>query len=422
MSQLAHAPLASPPSPPSGHAKILKLTGELVQATPSISPASLNSEVFATFEAHPHLVGLPVVEDGLPIGLINRNIFMQSLARPFYREVFLGKSCIAFMDKAPLIVEKSLSIQDLSFQVMHAGEKALADGYIITDQGQYLGTGSGLDMVKAIATLQAEKNRQVMESIDYASVIQKSLGRASRDSLRAHLPNHFLLWEPRDIVSGDYFHFQAFEGGFFAALFDCTGHGVPGAFMTMIMSSFLQNALASGNWRDPAALLAQVNQGVKHALGQIDHTHSEHAEESENASDDGMDAAFCAFDSHTRTLTFAGAHAPLFLLPAEAEDIEIIEGNRAGVGYAATPLDQAWQNHSLTLPEKTACYFFTDGIFDQLGGERRIAFGKKRLVSIIKAHRHADMAEQRAAIYDALMTYQGREVRKDDVSGLGFVL
>ncbi len=400
----------------------IRCTRDLLVKVPSVSPESLNREVFAVFESELDLIGLPVVEDGQPIGLINRHIFMQSLARPFYREVFLTKSCIAFMDKSPLVVDQSLSIQDLSFQALANGDKTLSDGYIITDNGRYLGMGSGQDMVKAIAHLQAEKNRQVMESIDYASVIQKSLGRSSREALRNHLPRHFLLWEPRDIVSGDYFHFQTCEEGFFAALFDCTGHGVPGAFMTMIMSSFLQNALATADWRDPAAILAQVNQRVKHALGQIDHRHTSLSEDGEHASDDGMDAAFCAYDRKTGQLTFAGAHAPLFLLSPDSDELEIIDGDRSGVGYATTPMDYQWTNQILPLRTGTACYFFTDGIFDQLGGERRIAFGKKRLASVIKAHRHQSMDEQRAAIHAALIAYQGDERRKDDVAGLGFVV
>ena len=401
---------------------IARSTRELVAEVPSLAPGSLNREAFAIFEAHPRLVGLPVVHDGRPVGLINRNLFMQSLARPFYREIFLGKPCTTFMDTAPLVVDGGASIQELSFLALEAGEKALSDGYIVTENGRFLGMGFGLDMVRAIADLQAEKNRQVMESIDYASVIQKSLGRSSREGLRRTLPNHFLLWEPRDVVSGDYFHFEARDGGFFAALFDCTGHGVPGAFMTMIMSSFLQNALATGDWRDPATILARVNRRVKTALGQIDHSHTDDDNESEHASDDGMDAAFMAFDAASRTLTFAGAHMPLFLLTPEAAEVEVIDGDRAGVGYAATAMEQAWTNHRREIAPGTACYCFTDGIFDQLGGKRRIAFGKRRLTSIIQAHRGETMPAQRHAIFEALLAYQGEERRRDDVAGLGFAL
>lgn len=409
-------------APASAPANPVHCTRDLLIEVPFVTPESRNGEVFAAFERDPLLHGLPVVESGRPIGLINRNLFMQSLARPFYREVFLGKSCVTFMDKSPLVVEQGLSIQELSFRALAHGDKTLTEGFIITEGGQYLGLGTGQEMVKAIAHLQAEKNRQVMESIDYASVIQKSLGRASREALRKHLPKHFLLWEPRDVVSGDYFHFQASEDGFFAALFDCTGHGVPGAFMTMIMTSFLQNALATSDWRDPAAILGHVNQRVKQALGQIDHRHADTGEESEHVSDDGMDAAFCAFDRKRGTLTFAGAHAPLFLLPPGAETVQVIDGDRTGVGYATTPMAQAWTNHTLTLEPGTACYCFTDGLFDQLGGHRRIAFGKKRLASVLTAQRGRSMAEQRAALWAALLDYQGNERRKDDIAGLGFVI
>lgn len=394
-------------------------TGSLIVEVPPVAPAAPNRDVFGIFEANPGLDGLPVVDGGRPIGLINRNIFMQSMARPFHREVYLGKSCIAFMDKSPLIVDKDASIQDLSFMALDVGGKILADGFIVTADGLYAGMGRAQDMVKAVADLQAEKNRQVLESIDYASVIQKSLGRASREALRQALPDHFLLWEPRDIVAGDYFHFQAFPGGFFAALFDCTGHGVPGAFMTMIMSSFLQNALSADTWRDPAAVLGLVSRRVKTALGQIDHTHSEVSVD--HGSDDGMDAAFCAFDTASRTLTFSGAHMPMYLLEPGA-DIRIVEGDRAGVGYGTTPMAQEWTNHRIEAAPGAACCFFTDGLVDQLGGPKRIAFGKRRLAALLAEQRGRPMPEQRAAVMDALLAWQGEEARKDDVAGLGFTL
>jgi len=400
----------------------LRFAGDIAIGVAPVTPVSRNCDVFAVFEAQPELIGLPVVEGERPIGLINRNIFMQSLTRPFHREIYWNKSCIAFMDKAPFIAEAATSIQDLSFAVIESGTKTLVDGFIITDAGRYRGVGLAHDMLRAVAILQAEKNRMVMESIEYGSVIQRSLSRASRDAMQNVLSDHFLLWEPRDVVSGDFYHCQSFPDGFLLALYDCTGHGVPGAFMTLIMASFLQGAIDAHTRRDPARLLAEINRRVKTAMDQIDHQHGEPGRDSEHRSDDGMDAAFCWFDAHTRRLTYAGAHMPLFVLPTEAAEVAVIDGDRAGVGYATTPMDAQWTNHEVELAPGTSVYLLTDGLLDQLGGDKRIAFGKRRLRATLLEQRHAPMEAQRVALLEALGRYQGREPRKDDVSAIGFRL
>lgn len=400
------------------HRPLITRTEGLLIQTPAVTAAHSNGDVFRLFEEKPELTGLPVIDQGRPIGMINRNIFMQSFARPFHREIYLAKSCIAFMDKEPLIVEQDTSIQDLSFKIIAGGEKALADGFIIAHQGQYAGIGRAADMLKAVADLQAEKNRLVMESIDYGSVIQRSLSRASRECMRRTLSDHFLIWEPRDVVSGDFYYFHAYEDGFLVILFDCTGHGVPGAFMTLIMSAFLQSALNEGDRRNPGELIAGVNWRVKQAMGQIDHSHGE--ADAEPASDDGMDAAFCWVDTKNRKLTYAGAHLPLFIQHPGDTEVHIIAGDRAGVGYATTAMDQQWHNHELGLPEGSCIYLFTDGLTDQLGGKKGIAFGKRRIRETLLKHAAKPMPQQRSELMAAFNAYQGDHPRKDDVAAIGF--
>lgn len=415
---LKHNNLAYAVAAPVAHRTLIHRTDGLLIPTQAVTSTESNGDVFRLFEETPDLTGLPVIEAGRPIGMINRNIFMQSFARPFHREIYWQKSCIAFMDKAPLIVERDTSIQDLSFKVIAGGEKALADGFIITDRGVYVGIGRAADMLQAVADLQAEKNRLVMESIDYGSVIQNSLSRASRESMRRTLQDHFLIWEPRDVVSGDFYYFHAYEDGFLVVIFDCTGHGVPGAFMTLIMSAFLQSALNEGDRRNPGELIAAINRRVKQAMGQIDHSHGE--ADAEAASDDGMDAAFCWVDTKQRKLVYAGAHLPLFIRRAGESDVVMVDGDRAGVGYATTPMDQRWRNHELDLPAGTCVYFFTDGVTDQLGGKKGIAFGKRRIRESLQQHADQSMPEQRSALMTAFAAYQGSHPRKDDVAAIGF--
>lgn len=387
---------------------------DLVVVTPAISPEVSNLEVFQRFKTDVGLGSLPVVEDGRPVGLINRHIFMEEFARPFARELYQNKSCIAFMDKRPLIVEQDTTMQALSATILEFGDKVLADGFIISLNGYYRGMGRAQDVLASISRMQEEKSRIVMESIDYGSVIQRSISRSSREGLAKCLPEHFLMWEPRDTVSGDLYHFREFDDGYLVILFDCTGHGVPGAFMTLIMTAFMQGAINAQSARDPGALLAEIHRRVKDAMGQHEGMNDIHH------ADDGMDAAVCWVERDTRVLRFAGAHMSLFALAPIDEDFTVIDGDREGVGYANVPMQQQWANHELQLAHGTAVYLFTDGIFDQLGGAKRIAFGKRRVRACLKRLRDASLPLQARGLRAELRDYQGDEPRKDDVSAIGF--
>ena len=131
----------------------------------------------------------------------------------------------------------------------------LTDGFIITRGGLFAGVGHGLQLMRAVADMQVARNRQIMHSIEYASVIQQSLLRSSREALARACPGADLVWEPRDVVGGDFYQFSQDGDGWFATVADCTGHGVPGAFMTLIATSSLGQAIKEHGPRDPAALL-----------------------------------------------------------------------------------------------------------------------------------------------------------------------
>ena len=266
----------------------------------------------------------------------------------------------------------------------------------------------------------ADKNHLIMESINYARVIQSSFLRASRQDMASCLSDYFMIWDPRDTVGGDYLYFRRFDDGYFFAVIDCTGHGVPGAFMTLIMASYLNNLLTDDNRHDPAALLGRMNRAVKQALGQIEgKQHAEHNDDG-HRSDDGMDAAFAWVDTGTHTLTYAGAKTPLFYLHPDDEEVQTLDGPRTGVGYTDTPLDFCWENRSLALRPGTAIYVTTDGIIDQVGEVKRISYGKRRLHNTILNARNLPMAAQQEEIREAFLEHQGSQPRRDDVSMLSF--
>lgn len=367
-------------------------------------------DVMDIFTARREIVCLAVVEGDRPIGLINRNIFMSQMSKPFHRELYDRKSCIAFMDKEPLVVDAGMSIEELTFKTVEFGEKALADGFVVTRDGRFAGLGNGLQLMAVVAAMQAEKNRQMMQSIEYASVIQRAMLRASRDALSSTLDDAALLWEPRDVVGGDFYHFCAYPDGWFGAIADCTGHGVPGAFMTLIASSSLTQALSQIGPRNPADLLSAVNRAVKELLGQVDGL------DGTPESDDGLDAAFFWFDNATRVLSFAGARLSLHVLHPDSEQLQTLAGQRMGVGYVDSDYDFEWAPSTVTMLPDSLIFIATDGLTDQIGGPKGIAFGKRKAFDTILEHRASPSAAICDALKNTLLNWQGEQTRRDDLT------
>lgn len=387
-----------------------RCAGDLCNEVPAIESDSTNSHVMEIFTAHRERACLAVVEGERPIGLINRNIFLSQMSKPFHRELYDRKSCIAFMDKEPLIVDAQMSIEELTFKTVAFGEKALADGFIVTRNGRFAGLGNGLELMAVVAAMQAEKNRQMMQSIEYASVIQRAMLRASREALTSTLSDASLLWEPRDVVGGDFYHFCAYPDGWFGAIADCTGHGVPGAFMTLIASSSLTRALGQLGPRNPASLLSAVNRSVKELLGQVDGL------DGTPESDDGLDAAFFWFENATQILNFAGARMALHVLHPDADQLQTIAGQRMGVGYVDSDFDYEWSISTAQMHPASLIFIATDGLIDQIGGPKKIAFGKRKAFDTIVEQRDQPSAVICEALQAALAVWQGEQSRRDDLT------
>lgn len=389
------------------------VAGDLAVACVVVSPEHTNAQIYEIFSRHRELDGLPVLEDGRPIGLINRTIFLSQISKPFHKELFEKKSCIAFMDKEPLVVDVLTTIDQLALLTVKSGEKALADGFMVTTQGRFTGMGYGLDLMRVIAQEQAERNRHIMQSIDYASVIQRSTLSVSAAALERRLTDTCLIWEPRDTVGGDFYQFHDYEDGWFAAVADCTGHGVPGAFLTLIAQSALKQAVDRHGPRDPARLMSEVSRNVKAALGQLDGT---------SASNDGLDAAFVWFDAERGRLSYAGARTPLLMLEPGQTDVEVLEADRLGLGYAETPADASWNCGHVNLRPGAVLLACSDGLTDQIGGPKAIAFGKRRLHEAMVRHRDLPMRDMGEALMRELAAYQGAQLRRDDLTLFGLRL
>lgn len=259
-----------------------------------------------------------------------------------------------------------------------------------------------------------ESNRKITDSIRYASLIQESVLPGS-EVLREFLSDHLVIHLPRDVVGGDFHSFFPDPEGFLLAVADCSGHGVPGAFMTMSARAVLEQVLARLGPEDPAALLGAVNRSMKAILRQTEDTRDS------AALDNGLDMALLRVRPQDRTLTFAGARLPLWLRPSEGE-LEELRGNPHSLGYRRSRLEHAFTNHRRDLTPGMSCYLFTDGILDQSGGPKGYGLGPRRLRTVLEEARDLPMTAQKVRIETFLQAYRGANPQRDDITLLGFRL
>lgn len=244
-------------------------------------------------------------------------------------------------------------------------------------------------------------------SIRYASRIQRAVLPTGED-FAAAFSRHFIVWTPRDVVGGDIYWTAKWGEGALFVLGDCTGHGVPGAFMTLISTGALSRALGEVEPGRPGPLMRRAHQLVQTSLNQ-------HVDGGD--SDDGMELGMCYLEPGAEHLIFVGARFPLFVVTGK--DILEIKPDRKGIGYRGLPYDPEFTEHRLALEPGLRLYMVSDGVFDQVGGEKRRGFGKNRFKELLASLADVPFEEHGERIYQALCAYQGDESRRDDVSIMG---
>jgi len=249
-------------------------------------------------------------------------------------------------------------------------------------------------------------NKMVMESIRYAKSIQASL-LPDLTKIKTYLPNSFFIWQPRDIVGGDIFYVESYDDGLMIAVMDCTGHGVPGAFMTMIAATSLRRIVTDENCHEPAEILKRLNLMVKISLQQD----TKHV-----TSDDGLDAAICWIKPSN--LTFAGAKLPLYYI--QGDKLTTIKGDKQSLGYKKSQLDFVFTSHTIEIEKGMSIYLATDGFIDQLGGSKRFPYGRKRFENLLLENCQKSFEEQSQTLRQAFDDYKGDNDRQDDVTVVGF--
>lgn len=258
-------------------------------------------------------------------------------------------------------------------------------------------------------------NRQVMDSIQYASLLQSAILPDERAMAR-RLDGLCVLWRPRDVVGGDFHIFREFDDGrFLIGVADCSGHGVPGAFMTMTVSAILDHVLSETPDSDPAAILGRLNRMVRAAL----------ARGRDNPRfDNGLDIGLCLVRPDRGDLLFAGGRIGLHIVETAAGSGSVgeVKGDAQSLGYRRSDIGHRFTTHRVDLAPGRSFYLTTDGFLDQAGGARGFGFGNRRFNAMLLEHAAVPMADRKAAFAAALAEHQGDRPQRDDITLVGFTV
>ncbi len=257
----------------------------------------------------------------------------------------------------------------------------------------------------------AKKNKDITDSLNYARRIQQAK-LPKREEILSTLPQSFVLFKPKDIVSGDFYFFQnRIENNsqlIFLAAADCTGHGVPGAFMSMIGSERLDDAVLQT--LNVSEILKQLNKGIKASLRQSD---------SEESTKDGMDISLVSLNlQDIISLNYAGANRPLWIIRKGIEEVEEIKATKKAIG-GYTDDTQDFESHEIKLQKGDIFYLFTDGYADQFSGRDGKKLMTKKFKEILLTIQDKTMKEQELFLSDFIENWKSGAEQVDDILIIG---
>jgi serine phosphatase RsbU (regulator of sigma subunit) len=251
------------------------------------------------------------------------------------------------------------------------------------------------------------QNFKIMGSINAASRIQSAV-LPRYDRIKQALPDMFILFRPRDVVSGDFYWFSETAGRIFISAIDCTGHGVPGAFMAMLGDALLNQIVNIDEVTSPDRILNRLHKGVRKALKQ---------DLTENR--DGMDMAFCMYDKQAGILEFAGAKNPL--LYVQGGEMHKVKGDKMPIGGVRSPDEErVFTRQVVKIDQPITCYMFSDGYADQFGGPHNRKFMSKKLRALLLENHQKPFEEQQRILEENLDEWQGDYRQMDDILVMGF--
>ncbi len=348
-------------------------------------------------------------------GIWNQNpvSFSFEIEPPFWRTWWFYSICIIIVLSG---IFSYIQIRNANIKISAANKEILEQKNIIEEKN--------IDLENANVEI-AKKNKDITDSINYAKRIQEAILPPEK-LVKEYIQNSFILFKPKDIVSGDFYWMGHKDNHVLFAVGDCTGHGVPGALMSMVGHNGLNAALKEHELIIPGEILDQLNTEVEETFSQQEH----------NAIKDGMDMALCCIDYNKNILHFSGANNPIYMVRKQdsviknikLESIEPsstanqfsiyeIKGDRQPIG--AFDDRQKFVTHSLLLEKNDSIYIFSDGYADQFGGPKGKKFMYTQLKKVLLSIQNQNMQEQKTTLLKAFEDWRGEHEQVDDVCVIG---
>jgi len=254
-----------------------------------------------------------------------------------------------------------------------------------------------------------QHNKDMLDSIQYASRIQEAI-LPDVQKIKNAFKDAFVLYQPKDVVSGDYYFFYQRGNKTFVAVVDCTGHGVPGALMSFIANGALKEVIIKKGVEDPSEILYALDEELFLVLNKS---------KDGVVSIDGMDVAIGVFDFVEQTFSYAGAFRPVLVV----RDNELIEldASRYPIGFYANVI-KVFTTHTIDIKQNDAFYFFTDGYCDQFGGEKAKKFNRKQFKELLLSAQDMEMSEQESYLQYVIKNWRQDEPQTDDILVMGIKL
>jgi PAS domain S-box-containing protein len=330
------------------------------------------------------------------------------------------------LDEGYAVKDKILSIMlHDSYQIEQGFEHALktSQGLIkwfkwssaITGDDKVIGIGIDITEKKKAEqkTLEInrtlrEKNKEITDSISYAKNIQQAILQ-SDSFLKTKFKDGFVLYLPKDIVSGDYYFFYENEENKYVAAIDCTGHGVPGALMSVIANSLLKEVFYNKNITSPEEILYALDELLFESLNKNNQDEIRY---------DGMDISLCSINKKTNVLNFAGAMRPLFLV--RENELTEIKGSKYPLGYYFEK--KQFSLNTIQLKDNDQLYLTTDGYADQFGGNKNKKLNRKAFKELLISLNGMSGDEQNSFLDYSLRNWKQDEEQTDDVLVIGFTI
>ncbi|RXJ66467.1 hypothetical protein CRV08_12675 [Halarcobacter ebronensis] len=329
----------------------------------------------------------------------------------FIKKVYFGKKWNEYILETPNIMHKTkITVNNESF-IFSIGLEKFKHGE------EYLQVAA-LNDITELENIRVEveqMHKHTQDSIEYASLIQHSL-IPPNDTFKKYFSDYFAIWHPKDIVGGDIYLLEDLrnDNECILMVIDCTGHGVPGAFVSMLVKAIerqiTSKILNSQEEVSPGKILSIFNRSMKHLLKQ---------EDNNSISNAGFDGGIIYYNKKESIIKFAGAEIPLYYID-ENREYHMIKGSRQSVGYKKSDANFDFEDHIIKVKKDMQFYIATDGYVDQIGGKEGFSFNKKRFQKLIEEIKDESFADQQELLLDNLHEYQGDEIRCDDITLVGF--